>query len=115
MKTIATHERRTFLKSHAPVLQRQLISSTGAEQFLNAGTVLGVKDGKLGQFATGADADSILAEDVTVPAAGDAYALTYVHAEVIASELTWADGVSAADQKAAHVALRAKGVYASEA
>ena len=43
----------------------------------------------------------VLAEDVAIPAEGDAYALVYVHAAVIASELIWDDGVSAADQQEA--------------
>ena len=73
MKTIATHERRTFLKDHPPVIQRMLLHSTGAEQDLIAGTVLGEKDGKCGEFTSGAEALGILVEDTTIPAAGDVY------------------------------------------
>lgn len=68
MKTIATHERRTFLKDHPPVMQRMLLHSTGVEQDLIAGTVLGEKDGKCGEFTSGAEALGILVEDTTIPA-----------------------------------------------
>ena len=115
MKTVATYERRTFLKDHPPVMQRMRLHSTGTEQDLVAGTVLGVSSGKLGEFVTGADAQGILVEDTTIPASGDVYALVYVHAEVIAAELTWGAGVTATEQQTALTALRAKGVYASEA
>ena len=57
----------------------------------------------------------VLAEDVAIPAKGDAYALVYVHAAVIASELIWDDGVSAADQQAALIELRKVGVFAGDA
>ena len=115
MKTIATHERRTFLKDHPPVMQRMLLHSTGAEQDLIAGTVLGEKDGKCGEFASGAEALGILVEDTTIPADGDVYALVYVHAAVITAELTWGTGVTATEQKTALAALRGRGIYASEA
>ena len=115
MKTIATHERRTFLKDHPPVMQRMLLHSTGAEQDLIAGTVLGEKDGKCGEFASGAEALGILVEDTTIPADGDVYALVYVHASVITAELTWGTGVTATEQKNALAALRGRGIYASEA
>ena len=115
MKTIATHERRTFLKDHPPVMQRMQLHSTGAEQDLIAGTVLGEKDGKCGEFASGAEALGILVEDTTIPADGDVYALVYVHASVITAELTWGTGVTATEQKTALAALRGRGIYASEA
>ena len=127
MKQLASYERRVFLKDHPPVPKRVLIGSTGAEYTLLAGTVLGVKtaDGKSYAYtaAMTADetpapvytADSILAEDVTVPATGDMYALAYMHAAVIAPELEWGTGVNADQQKAALSALRAKGIYAGEA
>lgn len=115
MKTIATYARRTFLKDHPPVMRRVLIASTGTETDLVAGTVLGVKDDSLGEFVSGATADCILVEDTTIPASGDVYALAYVHAEVIASELVWGTGVTAAEQKTAIETLRGKGIYANEA
>ena len=115
MKDIASYQRIPFLKGHPPVLQRMLLHSTGAEQVLIAGTVLGMKDGQRGEFVAGADAEGVLVADTTIPATGDVYALVYVHAEVIASELTWGDGVSAAEQHTALAALRGKGLYASEA
>ena len=115
MKTIAKYERRTFLKDHPPVMQRMRLHSTGTEQDLVAGTVLGVSGGKLGEFVAGADAQGILVEDTTIPSSGDVYALVYVHAEVIAAELTWGTGVTATEQQTALAALRGKGIYASEA
>ena len=115
MKDIANYQRRGFLKDHPPVTQRVLIASTGTERTLLSGTVLGLKNGKHDAFIATAEASCILAEDITVPAAGDAYALAYTHAAVVAPELLWADGVSATDQQTALVALRGKGIYASEA
>ncbi len=115
MKEIARYERRVFLKDHPPVTQRVLIKSSGTARTLIAGTVLGVTAGKHDAFTSASAASCVLAEDVDVPASGDAYALAYVHAALIAPELVWADGVSAADQKTALEALRGKGLYASEA
>lgn len=115
MKTIATYQRRAFLKDHPPVLARVLIGSTGTEFDLLAGTVLGIADGKHAAFADGTEANVILAEDVTVPASGDKYATAYVHAAVVAPELIWDESVTAEQQTAALTALRAKGIYASEA
>jgi hypothetical protein len=125
MKQLATYQRRGFLKDHPPVSARVLLGSGTAVVTLLAGTVLGLKaDGKhyaytaetSGDSATAVyEADCILAEDVTVPSAGDMYALAYMHAAVIAPELTWAVGVTAEQQKAAIKVLRSKGLYASEA
>jgi hypothetical protein len=127
MKQLATYTRRGFLKDHPPVAKRVLLGSGAAEVTLLAGTVLGIKaaDGKYyaytaattgGQTPTPIyDADCLLAEDIAVPASGDAYALAYMHAAVIEPELVWAEGVTAEQQKAALKALRAKGIYASEA
>lgn len=116
MKKIAAYERRAFLKDHPPVLERKLIASTGSETTYLTGTVLGLKSEKHQPWVSTSDsAACILAEDVVVPPAGDAWALCYVHAAVIASELVWADGVSATDQKKALAELRALGLYASEA
>ena len=115
MQTIGTYQRRVFVKDHPPVLQRVLIGSTGTETVLLPGTVLGLKDGKNGAYTAAHEVSCILAEDVTVPASGDIYALAYVHAAVIAPELIWADGVTAEQQKSALTALRGVGIYASEA
>ena len=116
MKKIAAYERRAFLKDHPPVLERKLIASTAGEATYLAGTVLGLKSDKHQPWTAASDSVAcILAEDVIVPEAGDAWALCYVHAAVIASELVWADGVSATDQKEALADLRALGLYASEA
>ena len=46
------------------------------------------------------------------PAGGGATADVYVHASMVAQELIFADGVSAADEQTALAALRAKGIYA---
>ena len=116
MKQIAAYERRAFLKDHPPITERKLIASAGTETVYLTGTVLGLKNDKHEPWKSTSDSVScILAEDVTVPAAGDVWALAYVHAAVIASELVWADGVSATDQKKALAALRAIGLHASEA
>jgi hypothetical protein len=115
MKNLATYQRRGFLKDHPPVTQRVLIGSTGTALTLLAGAVLGFKENKYGAYSADADADCILAEDIIVPESGDMYALAYMHAAVIAPELVWAEGVTAEQQKSALVALRAKGIYASEA
>ena len=116
MKKIAAFERRAFLKDHPPVTERKLIASTGDEATYLAGTVLGLKADKHEPWTAASDSVAcLLAEDVIVPAAGDAWALCYVHAAVIASGLVWADGVSATDQKKALGELRALSIYASEA
>lgn len=115
MKNLGSYQRRVFVKDHPPVLQRVLLGSTGTEHVLLAGSVLGLKEGKHGAFTTGTEVACILAEDVTVPASGDIYALAYMHAAVIAPELVWADGVTADQQKTALTALRGVGIYASEA
>jgi len=115
MKNLGTYQRRGFLREHDPILQRVLVGSIGAEFTLVAGTVLGVKDGKFAAYTPDHEADCILAEDLLIPADGDAYALAYVHAAVIDSELIWGEGVSAEQQKSAIAALRVKGIYASEA
>ena len=97
------------------MMQRMLLHSTGEEQNLPAGSVIGHKDAVCGLFISGAEPAGVLAAAATLPAAGDLYALVYVHAEVIVSELTFGDGVDAAEQATALAALRGKGVYASEA
>lgn len=115
MQILGSYQRRGFLKDHPPVLARVLIGSTGTEATLLAGTVLGVSDGKHAIYAAGQTAACILAEDTVVPAAGDQWAMAYVHAAVVAPELTWGEGVSAEQQKTALTALRGVGIYASEA
>lgn len=109
------------------VTQRIVLSSAGAAQTLLAGNRHRRKDrhGHLQATTVGAYAKpgegetaallGVLAEDVAIPAEGDAYALVYVHAAVIASELIWDDGVSAADQQAALTELRKVGVFAGDA
>jgi len=124
MQELGSYQRKSFLKDHPPVFARALLGSTGEEQTLLAGTVLGrLASGK--QYAyivdeeegpmSGMEAHSILAEDVIVPAAGDKYALTYVHAAVVAPELIWDDSVTATQQQAALAALRLLGIHGAEA
>ncbi len=123
MQEIASYKRRVFLKDHPVVTQRIVLSSAGTAQTLLAGTVIAAKTvtatsaTTVGAYAKPGDGETaallgVLAEDVAIPAAGDAYALVYVHAAVIASELIWDDGVSAADQQAALTELRKVGVLA---
>ncbi|MDR2891607.1 MAG: head decoration protein [Deltaproteobacteria bacterium] len=115
MKNLGTYQRRAFLKDHPPVLARVLLGSTGTETTVLSGTVLGNKDGKHFIYASDQTASCILAEDTTVPASGDQWAMAYVHAAVVAPELIWDEGVSAEQQKTALTALRGMGIYASEA
>ncbi len=114
-----------FLKDHPPVSKRFILTSTGSEQVLIAGNVLSRITGSspddvtTGPFAKPGEGQSggvigILAEDVTIPAAGDTHALVYVHAEVISSELVWPAGVSVDDKKAALEELRQLGIFAGE-
>lgn len=114
MHPIESYQRPAFLKDHPPIMQRMIMASTGSEATYLAGTVLG-RDagGNLGQWtASSAGMEGILAGDVTVPASGGASADVYIHASVVAQELIFADGVSAADEKTALAAMRAVGVYA---
>jgi len=103
-----------------------VLSSAGTAQTLLAGTVIAAKTvtatstTTVGAYAKPGEGETaallgVLAEDVAIPAEGDAYALVYVHAAVIASELIWDDGVSAADQQAALTELRKVGVFAGDA
>lgn len=119
MQTLQTFSRVVFLKDHPPVMRRVRLTSDGEVSTFLAGSVIGeyTTDGvtSVSLWSSGATTPlGILAEDVTVPATGDAFALIYEHAAVIASRLIWADGVSAADQQTAIAALRTVGVYASE-
>lgn len=118
MQSLASFQRSAFLTDHPPVSRRMILTSSGSEQTLLAGTVLGshLVDSKtiLGPWQPNTTVIGVLAEDVTVPADGDAYAEVYIHAAVVASRLLWADGVSAADQHTALAALRGIGLFACE-
>lgn len=118
MQSLGTFQRSAFLADHPPISRRMILTSTNTEQTLLAGTVLGTRlvDSKttLGPWQPGATATGVLAEDITVPADGDAYAEIYIHAAVIAPRLLWADGVSASDQHTALAALRGVGIFACE-
>ncbi|MCL2791086.1 MAG: head decoration protein [Desulfobulbus sp.] len=117
MEHLASYQRKAFLKDHPPVFARALLGSTGAEQMLLAGTVLGIKkDGKQYVYVDDEmEAHSILAENVIVPPSGGQYTLTYAHAAVVAPELIWDSSVTATQQQAALADLRLKGIFAAEA
>lgn len=117
---ITTQERSftPFLGQHQPVQEVVTLASTGAESTLYAGTVLAVvtASGKLKQLAPGASDGTqtpthILAEDVTVPAAGDAIASAYVHAQVLDKGLVWPVGITAPQKAAAIATLRDAGIF----
>lgn len=115
MKELASYTRPAFLGDHPPVLARMIMESNGTENTYLAGSVLGRdSEGKLGLWTNkSADVSGILAGDVTVPASGGASVDVYIHANVAADALIFADGVSAADEKVCLAALRLKGVYSS--
>lgn len=107
-----------FLGAHPPVLDVITLASTGTLADLPAGTVLSTvtASGKLVKLAPGASDGSqtpthILAEDTTVPAAGDAVSRGYVHGTVLDRGLTWPGGISANQKAAAIAALRDAGIY----
>ena len=114
MQHLESYQRPAFLKDHPPVMQRMILASTGSEEVYLAGTVLGRdSEGKLGPWtASSAGVEGVLVEDVTVPATGGMTADVYVHASVVAQELIFATGVSAADEQTALAALHSKGIYA---
>lgn len=113
MRHIESYQRPAFLRDHPPILARMILASTGSEEVYLAGTVLGRDaDGNLGPWtADSAGVEGVLAGDVTV-LAGGASADVYVHAGVVAQELIFADGVSAADEQTALALLRSRGIYA---
>lgn len=115
MQNLASYTRPAFLGDHPPVLARMIMESNATENTYLAGSVLGRdSEGKLGLWtAESADVSGILAGDVTVPASGGASVDVYIHANVVADALIFANGVSAADKKACLVALRLKGIYSS--
>lgn len=132
MHEIASYARNVFLKDHPVITRRVMLSSTGTAQTLLAGSIIAektvtttVSDQTTTTVTTGAYAKAgsgetvamlgVLAEDVVIPASGDAYALVYIHAAVIISALVWDDGVSATDQRAALIELRKVGIFAVEA
>jgi len=107
-----------FLGEHPPVLEVITLASTGAQVDIPAGTVLATvtASGKLVKLAPGASDGSqtpthILAEDTTVPAAGDAVSRGYVHGTVLDRGLTWPGGITAPQKAAAIAALRDAGIY----
>lgn len=126
MEIIARTSSRAFLREHPTITQRVILHSTGTEETLLAGSVIGstsaiaaegespaVEAGKHLLFGTHPDMTpvGILQSDVTIPAAGDAWGTCYVHCAALAEELIWADGISAETQATAIAALRGLGVY----
>ncbi|EFL85828.1 hypothetical protein HMPREF0326_01531 [Desulfovibrio sp. 3_1_syn3] len=131
METIAQTSSRAFLREHPVITQRVLLHSTGKEETLLAGSVIGTTSEVKGEAPEGGEAPvvmeagkhllfgassdmtpvGILHGDVTVPATGDAWGVCYVHCAALAEELIWADGISAETQATAIAALRGLGVY----
>lgn len=131
METIATSKPRVFLREHPVITQRVILHSTGTEETLLAGSVIGATTEVRGEAPEGGEAPvlmeagkhllfgtypdmtpvGILQGDVTVPATGDAWGVCYVHCAVLAEQLIWADGTSVETQASAVAALRGLGVY----
>lgn len=125
METIASYQSRVFLGEHPVITERILLHSTGTEELLLAGSVIGVGfavegdtesanyDGKQTLFGTYAHMEplGILQADVTVPDTGDAFGVCYVHCAALSDGLIWAEGTSAATQQTTITALRKLGIY----
>lgn len=108
----------SFVGAHEPVMQGEALASTGAEQNLVAGTVLGriTASGKYAPWAHDATDGSqtarrILVEDVAVPPSGDERAATYRHGEFLRAGLTWDETAEESDILAAIDALEGVGIY----
>ena len=102
---------------HPAVIMSRAIKSTGTEQHLVGGTVLGeiTAEGLLLPFNAAAtdgtqDAAGILLADVTVPASGNLIVDVYEHGVFIQSGLNW-NGADTAQIKTAAKALKAAGIY----
>ncbi|WFS63450.1 head decoration protein [Pseudodesulfovibrio thermohalotolerans] len=111
-------EQLRFVGEHHPILGPIALKSSGSEQTLAAGTVLGrvTADGLYVQLDPAAEDGSqaaarILAETTVVPASGNEAANGYRHGEFYDSGLTWPDGIDAAKKQTAIDELEAQGVY----
>jgi hypothetical protein len=127
MEQIASYKRPALLKDHPPIIRRIILSSTGAEYTLLTGSVIGhqpyVAPGvdnsppavpeSVGPWTVECDrVVGVLADDVTVPASGGVSATVYVHADLNADELLFAEGTTAEQEQQALVAMRGVGLYA---
>lgn len=111
MQILETYQRPAFLRDHPPVLARMTITGI-AGAVLPAGSVLGRDaSGNLGLWTRDRTVAGILAADVKVSASGTAPADVYIHADVVAEELVFADGVTADEERQALAALRTVGIY----
>jgi hypothetical protein len=113
-----TLSQNNFMGGHPPLTKPVTLASSGTERELVAGTVLGkvTASGKHDQcIVANADgtetADLILAETVTVPAAGDEQSVAYRHGEFRESGLTYDPAATAAEIVAINDTLEAKGIY----
>jgi hypothetical protein len=113
-----TLSQNNFMGGHPPLTKAITLVSSGTERELVAGTVLGkvTASGKHDQCilanADGTEtADLILAEDVTIPAAGDEKSVAYRHGEFRESGLTYDPAADAADVVTINDTLEAKGIY----
>lgn len=124
METVASFENKAFLGEHPVITARVIITSTGTEQTLLAGSVIGVTltdsdddavdagiNGLYGQYINDMDPVGILQSDLVVPASGNAWCSVYVHCAALADGLSWADGVSATEQATAIAAMRKIGIF----
>ncbi|MBL3582616.1 head decoration protein [Oleidesulfovibrio alaskensis] len=116
--TTVEHSFTPFIGQHQPITAAVVLASSGAEQLLQAGTVLGTvsASGKLVVLnPAGNDgsetASHVLAEDCTVPAASDALSTAYTHCEALERGLRWPAGITEPQKKAAIEALRAAGIF----
>lgn len=117
METLATIKNVPFLGEHPSIQQRVLLTSGDGETALVAGSVIGtatVEDttttGLYGA-AENMTVVGILAEDIVVPAEGDAWATVYVHCSVRTAGLVWGEDVSATEQGEAIEQMRDLGIY----
>lgn len=116
MQTLGINKSRAFLGNHPVISKRVLLTSGDTEATLVAGSVIGTKNAE-GAVTTGLFDDAsmtvvgILAEDVTVPASGDAWAVVYVHCCAVAAGLVWGEEISATEQGNAIEAMRTLGIF----
>jgi len=104
-----------FIGNHDAIEKPATLASTGTAATLVAGQVLSKVSGKYVAFnPAGSDGSqtpsAILAEDVDVPASGDAKTIAYVHGEFLESGLSWS-GADAAKIATAVEVLADTGIY----
>ena len=120
METLATVKNVPFLGDHPVITQRVLLTSGKTETTLVAGSVIGTvttgtdsKTTTTGLYGSvdGMTVVGVLAEDVIVPAKGDAWGTVYVHCAVVPAGLVWDESLSATDQAEAIDGMRALGIF----